>query len=244
MTLSFLCYILSLNIVVCVLFFLNCLCSQICRQKKNSWIENFYTLLHCCSSGPSSHLTGWFLWVSPWLWSLLLSAGWLTGRWYGCSSSGPDWTAEASADWWGVKTCQWCRAPPVAGPLRFATCSGYPVDLSVESVTDQLLYFVNSNTQGNAVHLGWSASISCDNDSPGLLSVGGERRSLICASLSPSTHWTSSVRSRGQLEVQSADTAAQEHPDNFNTRRPERQSSTLKYWNRLMKLNISVGQES
>lgn len=58
--------------------------------------------------------------------------------------------------------------------------------------------------------------------SPGLLSVGGERRSLICASLSPSTHCTSSERSRGQLEVQSADTAAQEHPDNFNTRRPEK----------------------
>lgn len=69
----------------------------------------------------------------------------------------------------------------------------------------------------------------CPTDLPGLLSVGGERRSLICASLSPSTHWTSRVRSRGQLEVQSADTAAQEHPDNFNTRRPERQGSTLKY---------------
>lgn len=55
---------------------------------------------------------------------------------------------------------------------------------------------------------------------PGLLSVGGERRSLICASLSPSTHWTSRVRSRGQLDVQSAETAAQEQPDSFNTRRP------------------------
>lgn len=64
---------------------------------------------------------------------------------------------------------------------------------------------------------------------PGLLSVGGERRSLICASLSPSTHCTSRVRSRGQLEVQSADTAAQEQPDSLNTRRPKTYSGTLKH---------------
>lgn len=43
MTLSFLCYILSLNIVVCVLFFLNCLCSQICRQKKLLNLEFLHT---------------------------------------------------------------------------------------------------------------------------------------------------------------------------------------------------------
>lgn len=73
----------------------------------------------------------------------------------------------------------------------------------------------------------WQAGIKPATHSPGLLSVGGERRSLICASLSPSTHWTSRVRRRGQLELQSADTAAQEHPDNFNTRRPERDNGTL-----------------
>ncbi len=76
---------------------------------------------------------------------------------------------------------------------------------------------------------------------PGRLSVGGERRSLICASLSPSTHWTSRVRSRGQLEVQSAETAAQEQPDNFNTRRPERRSSN---WKILMTTETKCGYNS
>lgn len=66
---------------------------------------------------------------------------------------------------------------------------------------------------------------------PGLLSVGGERRSLICASLSPSTHWTSRVRRRGQLEVQRAETAAQEQPDSFNTRRPESYSHIVVFFN-------------
>lgn len=55
---------------------------------------------------------------------------------------------------------------------------------------------------------------------PGLLSVGGDSRSLIWASFSPSTHWTSRVLSRGQLEVQRAETAAQEQPDSSSTRRP------------------------
>lgn len=55
---------------------------------------------------------------------------------------------------------------------------------------------------------------------PGRLSVGGDKRSLICASFSPSAHCTSRVRSKGQLELQSADTAIHEHPDNSRSRRP------------------------
>lgn len=55
---------------------------------------------------------------------------------------------------------------------------------------------------------------------PGLLSVGGESRSLIWASLRPSTHWTSRVRSSGQLAVQRADTATQEQPESSSIRRP------------------------
>lgn len=55
---------------------------------------------------------------------------------------------------------------------------------------------------------------------PGRLSVGGDRRSLIWASFSPSAHCTSRVRSKGQLELQSADTAIHEHPDNSRSRRP------------------------
>lgn len=59
-----------------------------------------------------------------------------------------------------------------------------------------------------------------DGSVPGLLSVGGDSRSLICASLSPSTHWTSRVLRRGQLDVQRAETATQEHPDSISTLRP------------------------
>lgn len=56
--------------------------------------------------------------------------------------------------------------------------------------------------------------------SPGLLSVGGDRRSRIWASFSPSTHWTSRVRSNGQLEVQRAETAIHEQPDSTKSRSP------------------------
>lgn len=140
-------------------------CSALHVWKGNSGKCSSYvkTALHAWSSGPSSHLTGWFLWGSPWSWSLLLSAGWLTGRWYGCSSSGPDWTAKASADWWDVKTCQWCPAPPAAGPPRSVTCSGYPVDLSgshIKKVTNRFLCFVISSTDIAFTHfihrLTWS----------------------------------------------------------------------------------------
>lgn len=57
-------------------------------------------------------------------------------------------------------------------------------------------------------------------NSPGLLSVGGDRRSRIWASLSPSTHWTSRVRSSGQLELQRAETAIHEQPDSTKSRSP------------------------
>lgn len=56
--------------------------------------------------------------------------------------------------------------------------------------------------------------------SPGLLSVGGDRRSRIWASFSPSTHWTSKVRSNGQLELQRAETAIHEQPDSTKSRSP------------------------
>lgn len=55
---------------------------------------------------------------------------------------------------------------------------------------------------------------------PGLLSVGGDSRSLIWASFNPSTHWTSRVRRGGQLDVHRAETATQEQPDRSSTRRP------------------------
>lgn len=57
-------------------------------------------------------------------------------------------------------------------------------------------------------------------NSPGLLSVGGDRRSRIWASFSPSTHWTSRVRSSGQLELQRAETAIHEQPDSTKSRSP------------------------
>lgn len=71
---------------------------------------------------------------------------------------------------------------------------------------------------------------------PGLLSVGGDSRSLIWASFSPSTHWTSKVRRRGQLEVQRAETATQEHPDSSSTRRPAGDGGDTKNLVFLMKL--------
>ncbi|KAG9354695.1 hypothetical protein JZ751_001408 [Albula glossodonta] len=40
------------------------------------------------------------------------------------------------------------------------------------------------------------------------------------AGFGPSTHWTSRVRSSGQLEVQSAETATHEHPDSSSTLSP------------------------
>lgn len=67
----------------------------------------------------------------------------------------------------------------------------------------------------------WDSSPVCSSRLlPGRLSVGGDKRSLICASFSPSAHCTSRVRSKGQLELQSADTAIHEHPDNSRSRRP------------------------
>lgn len=67
---------------------------------------------------------------------------------------------------------------------------------------------------------GHSNTLEDGGNIPGLLSVGGESRSLIWASLSPSTHWTSRVLSSGQLAVQRADTATQEQPERSSIRRP------------------------
>ena len=50
--------------------------------------------------------------------------------------------------------------------------------------------------------------------------MGGDRRSRIWASFSPSTHWTSRVRSNGQLELQRAETAIHEQPDSTKSRSP------------------------
>lgn len=55
--------------------------------------------------------------------------------------------------------------------------------------------------------------------------MGGDRRSLIWASFSPSTHWTSRVRSNGQLELQRAETAIHEQPESTKSRSPRRREA-------------------
>lgn len=62
----------------------------------------------------------------------------------------------------------------------------------------------------------------CYHSVPGLLSVGGESKSLIWLSLSPSTHCTSKVLSKGQLDVHKADTAAHEQPASNRILKPAR----------------------
>lgn len=91
------------------------------------------------------------------------------------------------------------------------------------AVTPDLMTFTAQFTvcrRHTHTHTHISRSSVCSGCVPGLLSVGGDSRSLIWASLTPSTHCTSRVRRRGQLEVHRADTAAQEHPDSRSTRRP------------------------